>query len=154
MAGDDMATITWRRLSAAFALTCKAADRALLPLGMTLRRFQPLQVLAAVPHPVTISHLAALLALEIQSATALVHRMARQGWVERRRDLPDRRAVRIVLTDAGQRTLREGTIAIEATFDTIFSDLTAADRAWLTSILGRIDAYARAPATAAAMAGA
>ena len=100
---------SWERLQAAYGAAAKALDRSLAPLGITLPQVQALLVVAHGPHPVTPSRLAAALALESQTATGTIDRLERQGWVERLRDLPDRRELRLQLTDAGHSLLLEAT---------------------------------------------
>jgi DNA-binding MarR family transcriptional regulator len=117
----------WPKLQAAYGAAAKALDRALVPVGTTLPQLQALQVIAAGPPPVTPSRLAEALALETQSVTGLVDRLAGRGWVERCRDLPDRRELRLQLTDPGQSLLLEAAGAMDAALGQVLAGLTPAE---------------------------
>ena len=136
----------WPMLQAAYSAAFKALERALVPIGATLSQLQALQVLAAGPHPVTPSRLAEALALETQTVTGLVDRMERRGWVERVRDLADRREIRLQLTDAGQSVLVEASAATDPALAQLFAGLTPAELGLLSRLLGRAYEYALAPA--------
>src|SRR5215212_2114418 len=107
----------WRALYTGYAASLKALERALLPLGVTGPQFQALQVLVQGPQPVTPARLGQALAQESQSVTGLLDRMERQGWVERFRDLPDRREIRVALTDLGHSVLLDAAAAAQSAFD-------------------------------------
>ena len=117
----------------------------MLPLGVTAAQFQALQVLAQGPQPVTPARLAQALAQETQSATGLLDRMERQGWVARHFDLPDRRQIRVALTDAGHSVLLEATAAAQPAFDRLIEGLAPAELATLARLLGRAYEAAVAP---------
>ena len=136
------ATASWQRLQGAYAAAFKALERALIPLGSTLPQVQALVVVAHGPHPVTPSRLAAALALETQTVTGTVDRMEQRGWVERVRDLPDRRELRLQITDAGQSFLLEATAVMEQTLAQLFAGLAPAELELLSRLLAR--AYERA----------
>src|SRR5215208_2071827 len=140
----DPSARAWRSLSAGYAAALKALEQALLPLGVSGPQFQALQVLAAGPQPVTMGRLAEALAQETQSATGLIDRMERQGWVTRHRDLADRRAIRLALTDVGHSVLLDAVAAAQPAFDRLVAGLSPAELATLARLLGR--AYERAAA--------
>ena len=141
---DDPAT-AWPKLHAAYSAAFKALERTLALVGVTLPQVQALQVLAAGPHPMTSSRLAEALALETQSVTGLVDRLAKLGWAERVRDLHDRREVRLQLTDAGQSMLLEATAVGDAALARLFGGLSPAELGLLARLLGRAYEQALAP---------
>ena len=141
----DPSARAWRSLSAGYAAALKALEQALLPLGVTAPQFQALQVLAAGPQPVTMGRLAEALALETQSTTGLIDRMERQGWVARHRDLPDRREIRVGLTELGHSVLLDAAAAAQPAFDRLVAGLTPAELSTLARLLGRAYEAALAP---------
>jgi len=135
----------WRSLQAGYAASLKALDHALGPVGVTAPQFQALQVIAQGPQPVTPARLAQALALESQSVTGLIDRMERQGWVARHRDLPDRREIRVALTELGHSVLLDAAAAAQPAFDRLVAGLTPAELATLARLLGRAYEAALAP---------
>src|SRR5215207_4308693 len=136
----------WRALSAGYAASLKALEQALLPLGVGPSQFQALQVLAQGPHPVTPMRLAQALVQENQSITGLLDRMERNGWVARRRDLPDRREIRVALTDVGHSVLLDATAAAQPVCDRLLAVLAPAGLRTLAGLLGSAyEAAAAAP---------
>ena len=83
----------------------EAADRA----GLTAQQHQLLLQIAGVQlgTPTTIGYLAQRLGLKHHSAVELATRCEDAGWLIRRPDLIDRRAVTLQLTPAGSRVLHE-----------------------------------------------
>lgn len=128
---------TWPALHAAYGAAFKVLERALAPVGVTLPQLQALQLLATGPQPVTAVRLADALALEGQSVTGLVDRMEQQGWVVRLRDLPDRRAIRLQLTDMGHSVLLDATAVGDAALTQLFAGLRPAELGLLARLLGR-----------------
>lgn len=99
--------LAWTLLYQAYTATFKTMERTLSPLGISPPQAFALAAIQLSDEPMTPGRLAGLLAQETQSLTGLVDRMEAQGWVERRRDLPDRRTIRLSLTEAGTRKLAE-----------------------------------------------
>lgn len=97
----------WTLLYQTYTAIFKAMERALLPIGVSPPQAFALAAIQQSEEPMTPGRLAGLLAQETQSLTGLVDRMEAQGWVERVRDLPDRRSIRLTLTAAGEAKLAE-----------------------------------------------
>ncbi len=75
-------------------------DRAFAPLGLTNGQFSLMMALNASQAP-TLGRLADLLAMDRTTLTAALKSLERRGLVETRLDEKDRRAHRLLLTDAG-----------------------------------------------------
>ncbi|MGH2584033.1 MAG: MarR family winged helix-turn-helix transcriptional regulator [Dehalococcoidia bacterium] len=105
--GLDPPMIAWTLLYQTYTAVFKTMERALLPLGISPPQAFALAAIYYTTEPMTPGRLAGLLAQETQSLTGLVDRMETQGWVTRRRDLPDRRTIRLALTPAGEAKLDE-----------------------------------------------
>ena len=78
--------------------------------------------------PLTQSELAARLALEKSTVSRLVGELERRGWVERRRDPSDGRALRLRLTDAGRRAAAELADARRAKFGRLLARIPDDER--------------------------
>lgn len=125
----------WTLLYQTYTAIFKSMERSLLP-----HRISPPQAfaLAAIQYseePMTPGRLAGLLAQETQSLTGLVDRMEAQGWVERKRDLPDRRSIRLALTAAGEAKLAEVMPLNVQAAEQMFAGLSPARLAELSQIL-------------------
>src|SRR5439155_4384461 len=95
------ATTAWRQLYLTYSVIFKAIERSIAPQKVTLPQAMALNTIKYGEEPMTPSRLAQYLTQETQSVTGLIDRMEKQGWVRRVRDLKDRRAIRLELTDAG-----------------------------------------------------
>jgi DNA-binding MarR family transcriptional regulator len=103
--GPPMAA--WTLLYQTYTAIFKTMERTLQPHGVSPPQAFALAAIKLTPEPMTPGRLAELLAQETQSLTGLVDRMEAQGWVQRMRDLPDRRTIRLALTEAGEAKLTE-----------------------------------------------
>jgi DNA-binding MarR family transcriptional regulator len=128
----------WRQLYLTYSTIFKAIERAIAPTGATLPQALALATIKAGPGPITPSRLAHYLTQETQSVTGLIDRMEKQGWVRRVRDLPDRRAIRLELTEAGEAKLAETIGPSTATEARMFELLSPEEMHALSSLLERI----------------
>ena len=129
----------WLQLVAITAALPLALTRRLRPLGLTPSELAILRVVAGSTRPMTISQLARAIDLELPSTGAALDQLEQQGWAQRVRDLPDRRAVRVELTAAGRTKLAEALSVMAATFADVFGHLTDADLAALRRLLERVE---------------
>ena len=136
--GRDAAADAWTHLYATQAAVLKTLDRAVLPLGITAPQAMALAVIAESREPATPTRIADALALETQSVTGLVDRMEARGWVQRVRDLGDRRSLRVALTPAGKAKLAETVAPIAAVLDQSIGALSVDEAATLTALLARL----------------
>lgn len=132
------ATQAWRQLYLTYSAIFKAIERSIAPTHVTLPQALALSTIKSGEGPMTPSRLAHYLTQETQSVTGLIDRMEKQGWVRRVRDLPDRRAIRLELTEGGAQKLQE---TAEPGFDTttrMFARLKPEELEELTALLGRV----------------
>jgi len=127
--------VAWTLLYQMYTAIFKTMERELLPAGVSPPQVFALAAIKLSREPMTPGRLAALLAQETQSLTGLVDRMEAQGWVQRMRDLPDRRAIRLTLTAAGEAKLAELMPRNEQAAEQVFAGLNARRLAELTGIL-------------------
>ncbi len=135
---DPAVDAAWARLFAAHEAVFKTLDRALLPLGITAPQAMALTVIAESRGPVTPTRIAEALALETQSVTGLVDRMEARGWVQRVRDLGDRRSLRVALTPAGEAKLTETAAPMATALDESIGNLSVNEAATLATLLARL----------------
>jgi MarR family transcriptional regulator, multiple antibiotic resistance protein MarR len=94
-----------RLLNHAYSVTYRLSEHRLRPFGISPVQWRAVSLTRLLPPPVTPSILALHLALDSRTVSDLVSRLEQCGWVRRVRDLPDRRAVRLELTDEGEAAL-------------------------------------------------
>lgn len=135
----------WRQLYLTYSMVFKAIERSIAATGVTLPQALALDTILTSPEPMTPSRLAHQLTQETQSVTGLIDRMEKQEWVRRVRDLPDRRAIRVELTECGQSKLAETITPNRQATDRLFAPLSSAELTHLVSLLERVY-YAAQPA--------
>ena len=135
---SQAAVQAWRQLYLTYSTIFKVIERAIAPTDVTLPQALALNAIRNGDGPITPSRLAHHLTQETQSVTGLIDRMERQGWVRRVRDLPDRRAIRLELTEAGAAKLEETTGPGRDTTGRMFSELKPDELEQLTAMLGRV----------------
>lgn len=80
------------------------------------------------------SDLAAELAISLGAVTALADRMARAGMIERQRSTSDRRVILLVLTEHGNRILKEISETRSLVMGRYFGKLTVAEMAQMEDL--------------------
>jgi DNA-binding MarR family transcriptional regulator len=70
--------------------------------------------------------------------TKTLRRLEEAGHVRRRPDPADRRALPVVLTDKGRRAAERANAEIRSYYDELLFDLSAQERAELTSLLRKV----------------
>ncbi|APE35449.1 hypothetical protein BOX37_17515 [Nocardia mangyaensis] len=107
------------------------------PLGLTPHQARALRV-TGEHDGLRLSAVADALRISARSATEVVDALEKAKLVTRKPDPTDRRAILVAVTALGERTL--GTLAAARTkeADEFFARLTAAERAALRDILGKL----------------
>jgi len=106
----------------------------ILPPGMSLAHGRTLATLRDLG-PQRVTDLADREQVTQPTMSALVARMERHGWVQRRVDRVDRRVVLVVLTEAGREMLRNVTAARARLLRSWLNALSNRDRAALVRAL-------------------
>ena len=132
----------WRQLYLTYSVIFKAIERSIQPVKVTLPQALALNTIRYGDGPMTPSRLAHYLMQETQSVTGLIDRMEKQGWVQRVRDLPDRRAIRLELTETGLAKLDETVMPGYLMTEQLFAGLDEKETIQLTDLLGRVYAGA------------
>ena len=118
----------------------RAFERTLAASGLTEPQFNVLMELAANDGRLPQCELARGLLRSPANITALIDRMERDGLVRRIRGERDRRTVLSEITEQGWEALDAATPAVFGVERQILSDLSAADRAQLATLLDRVAA--------------
>lgn len=141
--GDLLALRAWVRLLAV-QKRALAAIRDDLEREMTMPRFDLLANLARSDGQ-TLASLSRSMLVTAGNLTGLVDRAARDGMVERRADLEDRRAWRVHLTPKGERAFREAEHRHAARVSKLFAGLSPAELSTMARLLDKLKASLREP---------
>ncbi len=128
----------WRQLYLTYSVIFKSIERSIAHTGVTLPQAMALNTIRYGEGPMTPSRLAQQLMQETQSVTGLIDRMERQGWVRRVRDLSDRRAIRLELTEEGGRKLDETVRPGREMTERMFVRLSEKQTQELTDLLSQV----------------
>jgi DNA-binding MarR family transcriptional regulator len=99
--------------------------------GITPTRLAALAAVARYPEGLRQGDLAELMNVSPPSMTRLVEIMCEAGWVVRERDPQDHRALLLVLTQVGQKTLETLRSESASVLSSDLADLSASERATL-----------------------
>jgi DNA-binding MarR family transcriptional regulator len=92
----------------------------------------------AIGGPLTISDLAALLYRSMNSTSSIIDRMKKNGLVEKKRDLPDERAIRLIMTPKGKEMLKEGSQPSNALIKKLFTTFSDEELDTLVALLKKL----------------
>lgn len=115
----------------------RSVNQTLAPLGLTEATWLPLLFLRRAG-PVRQIELADYLALDRSSVVRLLDTLAAQGLVERQDDPDDRRAKRVVLTEAAEPLVRAAQEAANAVRAEALAGLSPQELATAEAVLARI----------------
>ena len=132
------ATQAWQQLRRTELALSRYIDQHLSPLGLTAPLALALDSIARGQGHLTPTDLARELSQQTQSVTGLLDRLEQRGWVQRVRDLPDRRQTRLVVTDAGTAMLAEVRPVEAACLAKVFRTIAPAELTHLVEVLGRV----------------
>ena len=104
---------------------------------ITTPQFLALQVLRDEPG-ITMGELCEKLFLACSTATDLVDRMEKNGYVNRQRDLEDRRVIRLFITEKGEEIIHEVILARRRYVEQILKELSAEEIEQLATSLEKL----------------
>ena len=105
---------------------------------LALLGFRILHIIAESSDPVTMRDVAEKLGITPPSATALVGRLVKKGYIKRRRDPADRRRILLVMTPAGRQALQRGKRAMTAGMRDLFKNVSEPERQTLIKIFKKM----------------
>lgn len=107
--------------------------------GTQLSVLRAMNYLIDIDHdPIIIRDLVPHLNRSLNSISSIIDRMVKNGLVEKYRDLPDRRAIRVVMTKKGEEIMEQGIEPFRNTIKTLFSSVTADEQKKLLTILDKM----------------
>ena len=123
---DELVKLISRSLFTAFLRGAESWAR----LDVTMPQMKVLMLLG-LHGSLPVSSLAAQMSVSPPNVTGILDRLEQHGWVRRTQDLHDRRVVRVMLTEEGQRFLDGLQHAGESRTRARLSEMSAEDRAAL-----------------------
>jgi DNA-binding MarR family transcriptional regulator len=125
----------WILLRQAYNLVLKCEDRVFSEYKLTTEQHSVLMVIKHIEDPVKVTDVARWLDRSVNSVSMIIDRMVKAGLVRRRRDLPDRRAVRLFITSKAEETFVPATAAGWELIQEILSSLSNKDILTLIRLL-------------------
>jgi len=116
-------------------LLFRCHDRLVQKSGLTAEQYTVLLAIKHLDDPVRATDIGRWMERKVNSVSMIVDRMVKAGLVDRARDLPDRREVRVALTRKGEKALEQATPGVMKLADELFSPLKQQDRRTLTRLL-------------------
>jgi DNA-binding MarR family transcriptional regulator len=123
-------------------LLFRCHDRVVQEFGLTAEQYTVLLAVKYLDDPVRATDIGGWMERKVNSVSMIVDRMVRAGLVDRTRDLPDRREVRVALTRKGEKALEQATPGVMKLADEMLSPLKQQDHRTLTRLLDRLVARA------------
>lgn len=87
-------------------LMFRCEDRAVGKFGLTAEQYSVLAAMRQLDDPIRPTDVGRLLDHKVNTVSMIVDRMVKAGLVERVRDLPDRREVRLIVTSKGEKAFK------------------------------------------------
>jgi DNA-binding MarR family transcriptional regulator len=125
----------WILLRQAYNLVLKCEDRIFSEYKLTTEQHSVLMAIKHIEDPVKVTDVARWLDRSVNSVSMIIDRMVKAGLVRRRRDLPDRRAVRLSITSKAEEAFVPATAAGWELIQEILSSLSDADLLTLIRLL-------------------
>lgn len=113
-------------------------DRICSQFGLTLEQYQVLAAIKYRDPPVRVGDVASWMGHRVNSGSMIVDRMVSAGLLERFRDLPDRRAVRVTITEKAEQAFKQATRPLWAFVQATTSSLSADEKSTLIDLLEKV----------------
>jgi len=134
----DQRLQTWLLCHQTYDSVYRCEEALFASKGLSPQQHAALIAIKYIKGPVTGSELAHWLERNQNGISTLVDRMEKDGLVIRKRDLPDRRSVRLIMTKKGKDLLERATASGWELVQEILSCLSDEDLRTLNSILERM----------------
>ncbi len=125
----------WILLRQTRNLISKCEDVVFSKYAFTTEQHSVLMAIKHIEDPVKVTDVARWLDRSVNSVSMIIDRMVKAGLVRRRRDLPDRRAVRLTITSKAEEAFVPATIAGWELIQEILSSLSDEDILTLNRLL-------------------
>jgi DNA-binding MarR family transcriptional regulator len=118
---------TWLLIHQTHNLSRRAENAVFTKLGLTARRHSVLLAIRSLPDPVTVSGVSRWLDRSANGISMLVDRMVNDGLLNRERNMPDHREVRLTMTKKGETLLKEANSHTWQLFQSLFEGIPDKD---------------------------
>jgi len=136
----------WILLHQTYNLIVKCEETEFVKSDITPQQYWVLQAINYLGQyhnaPVTQKDVAQLLDRNANSITLIIDRMEKAGLVQRKRDLPDRRAIRLIITPAGNEAVERAQKPAWELIQRVLEPLSEEDMKVCSDLLKRIRATA------------
>ena len=119
-------------------LVTKCEEKALTAAGLTPQQFGVMMAIKNIKPPVTPTEVAKWLDRSTNSVSMIVDRMEKDGLVRRRRDVRDRRSLRLVITKKGGEAFEQALGPAWELIEHVLSSLTREERQILNELLEKM----------------
>lgn len=116
-------------------LLFRCEDRVVNEFGLTAEQYTVLLAMKHLNDPIRPTDISRWVDHKVHTVSMIVDRMVRAGLLERVRDLPDRREVRLTITRRGEKALQPATEAASRLIAEILSPLSCEDTETLVRLL-------------------
>jgi MarR family transcriptional regulator for hemolysin len=113
-------------------------DARLRPMGFSQAKWRTLLHLSAASGPLTQAEIAARLGIEEPTLVTLLHRLERDGWIERKNAAHDRRCKTVHLGRRVQRTIARMNSAVAKLRHELLADISRSDLETCSRVLAAI----------------
>jgi DNA-binding MarR family transcriptional regulator len=128
----------WLLFHQTYDSVTKCEDDLFSKIGLPLQQFAVMGAIKSIRAPVTLSSVSDWLDRNPNSITLIIDRMGKKGLVERVRDLKDRRAIRLVITEKGEEKHQQAWQPRRELTKKILSCLSTEELSTFVSILRKI----------------
>ncbi len=128
----------WMLLHRTRDVVFRSEHRSVRQFGLTAEQHTVLVAMKCLDDPVRPTDIARWVGLNVNTVSMMVERMVRAGLIDRERDLPNRREVRLVITRKGEQAFRPATAEACQLMRRILSPLTHEDKLTLIRLLGMV----------------
>ena len=131
--GPNLKALMLLHRTSALIFTCQ--DRVVGEFGLTTEQYLVFVAMKYLDAPVRVTDIARWMERKANSVSMLLDRMFKAGLVDRKRDLPDRRAMRMIITSKGEQALELATPGVWKLIQEISSPLSGKDTRTLIRLL-------------------
>ncbi|MFO7996197.1 MAG: MarR family winged helix-turn-helix transcriptional regulator [Dehalococcoidia bacterium] len=135
LTGNGTNLTAWMLLHRTRDLFFRCEDRIAAEFGLTQEQYSVLLAIKSLDEPVRPTDVGRWVGHKVNTVSMIVDRMVQVDLVRRERDLPDRRAVRLVMTGKGEKAFTAASPAVWKLIEEIMSTLSREDSLTLIRLL-------------------
>ena len=132
---ESLSLKAWLLLHRTRDVVFRCEDRVVAEFGLTEEQYSVLLAIKCLDEPVRPTDVGRWVGHKVNTVSMIVDRMVNGGLLSRERDLPDRRAVRLVITPKGEKAFEAATPGVARLIEEIMSQLSHEDSLTLVRLL-------------------